>query len=213
MKIICFAASLALAACSPSFSVKNLPEGETGDGASVRAFVDVCALSNKGDGPSLFDIVEKSGYLVSYEVVQNRTRYEAKASSFKGKRQGICPIFISMEDSGSHFRCKFVMTSSCGDKLVGATGPFVKSELTKIDGVRFNSTASVDRNKRFNDGRYHVFDVANSSVENQQITLTYGGRVGGSVYLTTEIEPNHDLSGVMSAEEAMKKLLKDYSSQ
>ena len=89
----------------------------------------------------------------------------------------------------------------------------MKSELSKIDGVSFNAAASAERNNRFNDGRYHVFDIAGSSVKNQQITHTYGGRVGGSVYLSTEIEPNHNFVGVMSAEEAMQKLMEEYSAQ
>lgn len=200
-------------ACGAAPSDYKLPVGESGDGASVRAFVEVCALSNKGDGPALFDSVQQSDYHIRYEVVQNGKRYEAKASSFEGRRAGVCPIFVAIEDFGSEFTCQFVLISSCGDKLVGEIGPFVKSKLAEIDGVSFNAVSSAEKNSRFNDGRYHVFDIAGSSVKNQQITLTYSGRVGGSVYLSTEIEPNHNFSGVMSAEETTQKLLEEYTAE
>ena len=114
MKTICFSLLLCfVGACGAAPSGYKLPVGESGDGASVRAFVEVCALSNKGDGPALFNSVQESDYHIGYEVVQNGKRYEAKATSFEGRREGVCPIFVAMEDFGSDFTCKFVLLRAC----------------------------------------------------------------------------------------------------
>lgn len=199
----------ALTACANEPSEPTLPQGESGAGESIDAFLEICVRSNEGNGPALFERVRSSGYEIHFEVVQRRTRYEAKATSFKGKREGICPIHVIMEDDRPNFRCQFVVSKYCSADAPDEFGTQLESLLTQKRGISFNPQASEEKNKPFNTGRHHVFDVRDSLVLDGQILLTYGGGVGSKIYLSSKIKSNHDFTDVMSAREAMQKMMED----
>lgn len=187
----------------------KLPIGEMGNGESVAAFYDLCVKSNVGDGPALFSRVRNSEYEIRFEYVDRYRSYTGEASSFTTERDNACAIHVSLQDWGPKvFTCQFVISGYCKLKSEADWGPFINSEFEKIPTVSFDPQSSEEENNALNDGRYYVFSVNEPDSSIQRITLTYGGNVGSSIYFSTDIEPNHDFTGVMPVEEAREQIAK-----